>query len=50
MGDTMGEQFRYRGTRLGLISVGLAAVLSVATLAGVAGAQAAEAPGSPATG
>ena len=41
----MREQFRYRGTRLGLISVGLAAVLSVATLAGVAGAQAAESPG-----
>ena len=41
----MEEQFRHRGTRLGLISVGLAAVLSVATIAGGAGAQAAPAPG-----
>jgi branched-chain amino acid transport system substrate-binding protein len=41
----MGEQLRHRGTRFGLISIGLAGLLSVGTLAGVAGAQAAEAPG-----
>jgi branched-chain amino acid transport system substrate-binding protein len=41
----MGEQLRHRGTRLALVSVGLAALFSVGTLAGVAGAQAAEAPG-----
>ena len=41
----MGEQLRHRGTRFGLISIGLAGLLSIGTLAGVAGAQGTEAPG-----